>query len=93
MVLHKVEYSYPPCLGRAAVRAVNPLDGVIHPHQLVCFHRSREDVDSKVGVNTLFKLMANQLLPTAGQIYMPPRWRIVYVFIDDQHRQHYVQLL
>merc|ERR1719401_476400 len=77
-----VEYSY-TSVCTPHVQAVPPLTVEIEPGQLIRVQGARSQESglsaNRFGTNTLFKLMAGQLFPTAGTIRLPEHWRVVYV--------------
>ncbi len=50
----------------------------IPPGSLVCFPDATQE-KTRLGVNTLFKLLAGDLLPTSGRVTDPERWRTLLI--------------
>lgn len=77
-----VQFWYPRSEDGYLSVAISPVSGRIEAEQLVCFPRNELDqheYGQHVGLDTLFKVIAGQLLPTGGLVRVHRRWRIIFV--------------
>eukprot|EP00931_Biecheleriopsis_adriatica_P101015 TRINITY_DN76243_c0_g1_i1.p1 TRINITY_DN76243_c0_g1~~TRINITY_DN76243_c0_g1_i1.p1 ORF type:complete len:835 (-),score=112.60 TRINITY_DN76243_c0_g1_i1:16-2520(-) len=82
LILDNVSYSYAAGETAEQVQALIPLSVELAFDKLICIRRCQttaSNAASKLGFDTLFRIMAKQLIPSCGSVSMPARWRSVYV--------------
>lgn len=79
IVLQGVTYAYPSgCDGPGALTLVD-LDARIEFGRVCCVTHGFNRTGTQLGMNTLFRMMAGQILPDKGKIRTPGKCRVVYI--------------